>query len=146
MKKYIRERSEQVILSVMNQLSSALYELPIDDGDFKMGAWIPLNINHENVVVKYIARSVTKFPAAPLKPFIEDFALQVTTELTADFRTYYTKDPVGAHNTAIIVSRELTRLKTFVEILIQMDEDLEVEVLTKWLAINMVEIAEDDWR
>lgn len=146
MKKYLRERSEQVILSVLSGLSGAMFLLCIDDSDFKVGAWTPLNINHDNPVVKYAALAATKNPSNPFKTFIDEYGIEVTQELGVCFEDFYARNPVQAHNVAIHYEREITRLKTFLEVMIQLDQDQDIEVLSKWLAYNPVALAAEDWR
>ena len=146
MKKYLRERSEQVILSVLSGLSGAMFLLCIDESDFKLGARTPLNINHDNPIVKYAARAAGKNPSNPYKTFIDEYGIEVTRELEVCFEDFYTRNPVQAHNVAIHYERELTRLKTFIEVMIQIDQDRDIEVLSKWLAINPVAVASGEWR
>ena len=141
----IDRRCEQIILSVLSILSSAIYKLPIDKSDFKVGAWTPLNINHENVVLKYIARSVSKSPAEPISTFIMGFGREVMLELAEAFDEFYVKEPVEAHNTAILYRIEITRLNVFLEVLDELGEADEIVNLAEWVGINPVETAESDW-
>lgn len=146
LKAYAIERSQQVLLSVLNELSGSIYLLGIDNSDFKVGAWTPLNINHDNVVVKYIARACTKNPDAPMKEFFYSYGAEVMWELGSAYAEFYAKDPVQAHNLAITIDREMTRFKTFLEILIQLEAEDDIEVLSKWLTTNPVEDGINDWR
>ena len=146
MKQFVLDRCEQIILEVMDLLSSSIYQLPIDRTDFKVGAWTPLNINHDNVVVKYIARACTKNPDAPMKEFFYSYGAEVMWELGSAYAGYYVQYPVQAHNLAIIIDREMTRFKTFLEILNQLEAEDDIEVLSKWLITNPVEDGVNDWR
>jgi hypothetical protein len=146
MKQFVLDRCEQIILEVMDLLSSSIYQLPIDRTDFKVGAWTPLNINHENVVVKYIALACTKAPKDAVCCFIRSYSVEVMSELGEAYDEFYANEPVAAHNLAISVGRELTRFKTFLEVLVQMGEMVEAEALALWLATNPVDTGENDWR
>lgn len=151
MREYLIKRCEDTLLAVLNEYSSALYLLPIDDKEFKLGNWTPKNINHDNVVVRYISRSVLEQPedpAAAIKVLLKNHPIPVLQELQRAFENHYAKDPVAAHNTAILINQEITRFKAFIEVLSEVagKDDETVVALAHWVAINPVQVAEDDWR
>ena len=142
----IDRRCEQVILSALSILSSAMHQLPIDKSDLKIGAWTPLNVNHENEVLKYIARACTKSPGDPFKELMTGYSRPLMLELSDAFERFYAKNPVEAHNAAISYGLEITQLSVFCEVLDELGDADRIVALESWLGINPVEIAENDWR
>jgi hypothetical protein len=143
MKEYLLNRCEQVLLSALNELSSSIFLLPLDKGDFKVGRAIPLNLNHDNPILKYIALAASKAPESATKTFIEKYAVEVMSELGVAYDEYYAKDAVSAHNAAVAFSFEMARYKAFIEVLSHLGEQHDAEVLSKWLVLNPVETGED---
>jgi len=117
MKEFLIKRCEQVLLSALNELSSSIYLLPLDKGDFKVGRALPLNLNHDNPILKYIALAATRAPESITKTFIEKYAIEVMSGLGVAYDDYYTKDVVAAHNSAVAFSHEMARYKAFIEVL-----------------------------
>ena len=106
-----------MLLSALNELSSSIYLLPLDKGDFKVGRALPLNLNHDNPILKYIALAATRAPESITKTFIEKYAIEVMSGLGVAYDDYYTKDVVAAHNSAVAFSHEMARYKAFIEVL-----------------------------
>jgi len=145
MDRFLDRRCEESVLTLLSILSSAIYMLPIDKKDFRVGAWTPLNINHENVILKYISRAVAKSPENAYKVFIEDFGHEEMMELCDAFDEFYAKEPLEAHNCAIYYNIEAARLSALAEVLDELGEADKIVNLTYWLDRNPVETAEEDW-
>ena len=143
MKEFLLNRCEQVLLSALNELSSSIFLLPLDKSDFKVGAWTPLNLNHKNPILKYIASAASRARVSVTKTFIEKYAIEVMSGLGVAYDEYYTKDAVAAHNSAVAFSHEMAKYKAFIEVLSHLGEQRDAEVLSKWLVFNPVETGED---
>lgn len=141
-------RSRDAIIGMLNILSQDVHCDIISNADFTVGAWTPLNVDHANPILKYIAQASLKEPQQGKACFIDTFSHEVLSELETAFESWYYENPTKAHDTSIQYEVEATRLKTFIEVFKIMDtpESLEdAEVLSKWLNINPVQVAVEDW-
>lgn len=144
LKVFILERVKETLLEIFNEMSSTMHLYPInEEKDFRRGEWTPLNVNHDNVILRYIALAACKSDDI-WGYFYSHFQLEVMEGLKEDFECFYKCDSVNAHNLAIFVGARLKMLEAYYNVAYQLDCGM-IEDLHTWF-FNPVTIAENDWR
>ena len=148
-REYTRGRAMVCIKAMMNQLSGTLFQLILeDDWNFNEQvpkSSIPLLFNHDNTVIKYLARSAAEMSEGSVfRTFLLKYLSQVLEELEDKFLMYYQDHPTEAHDLSIRYEMEANQLTAYLDVLLQIDPE-EAKVLGKWLDTNPVQYAVEDW-
>ena len=144
LKVFLLERIKDTLIEIFNEMSSTMHLYPInEEKDFRRGEWTPLNVNHDNVILRYIALAACKSDDI-WGYFYSHFQLEVMEGLKEDFECFYQCDSVNAHNLAIFVGHKLAKLEAFFDVIGEVDASLITD-LYPWF-FNPVTIAENDWR
>ena len=140
------DRIRETLIELLSEISSAVYLCPISYiDDFRKGEWTPLNVNHDNPILKYIALSACKTTDI-WDYFFKNYQHEVMEVLKTDFELFYQRDPVQAHNVAVEVKALFYKMDAYMVILCAIGAREIYQASLKWGNINPAEIAENDWR
>ena len=146
-----RKRYTEIILAILNRISCVIYSQEVEDffEDVELRN-VPLNISHDNPIIKYMSIACLKSPDDPLREFITGYGTQTMFDVQKGVEEYYEGADGGAlaiHDCAVDVAIERARLDTFLEVFSELGSELEPDykILLDWMQINPTIIGEEDW-
>jgi len=144
---YFRSRYQEIILAILDRINCIIEDAVLEDNIFEANSDVPLNINHENPIRKYIARAILESDGDNLHTFLKKYGKAVMSELKDAVEESYYKDPPRVHDCAVDVDIDRARLDTFLEVFDHRGTYLEpdVQILKDWLMFNPTEIGRESW-